>query len=316
MGGWTGPNMGVIAAGKLQHPRLLVVGSVDPRTSDDMGGSWTNQTDLSGGATRAATWDATRGLFLVGQASDTINTSPDGVTFTARDGGQVTATWWGVACSPTVCVAVDVAGKVSTSSDGFTWTAASPVASAVFVDLIYAPELGLFLASDASGRIFTSPGTDGTTWTQRFTTAAVWAVNSIAWAADWSGGYAFAVGSGGHWATSSDGINWSDQSVISGTPTLNRMRYNPATGLMLAVGGSGEMRRTNQSGPWVEPGTPSFGADNILSVAAIPNGRFLATGGSGKVAISDTAAEVFTQQTTGMASSDVYGAAVSSIPFV
>lgn len=136
------------------------------------GVTWTN-VDTSpavGNELLRACWSHEKSLWVaVGPAGDgnSIYTSPDGVTWTARHtGGEPNDVCW----SPTVGLfcASDISSAVPmlVSSDGIAWAAptAPPFVGPGSEGVVWSPDFGLFVASSPnSPSLYTSP--DGQTWT-------------------------------------------------------------------------------------------------------------------------------------------------------
>ena len=137
----------------------------------------------------------------------------DGISWVARTGSQI-GKWASVASNGAVLVAVSYSSAgVQTSADGLVWIPRAQVPAGQFYNqVIWVPELGLFVAIGGGGTsaVMTSP--DGGTWTQRTipNPAAQW--NSVAW----NGTRLVAVGlngqfNGGGVMTSTDAVTWVQQ---------------------------------------------------------------------------------------------------------
>jgi hypothetical protein len=189
----------------------------------------------------------------------TILTSPDGVTWTERSNPKIGRNLLGVAygvpsSSPSqgIYVAVgfyrnfigseDSDAYIITSPDGVTWTERANPKAVDLYDVIWAEELGLFVAvgDNVLGSptddtyIITSP--DGITWTERSNPGNV-RLNSVAW-----NGSNLLVAVGDNDGTdalilrSSDGINWaeSQHERSPGTSSLSDIIWNGS--VFVAVG--------------------------------------------------------------------------------
>jgi len=150
----------------------------------------------------------------VGSGGSSVMRTSDGETW---ENVSSPNEWLGVAWSPALnlfCF-VSYGGLISTSQDGITLTPRTSGTTNGFRDVIWAAELGIFVAICNSGtgdRVSTSP--DGINWTQQ-TTPADNAWNSVVW----SGSLLVAVSSNGtsRVMTSPDGINWTLQNIAFDT---------------------------------------------------------------------------------------------------
>lgn len=162
-----------------------------------------------------------------------VMTSPDGITWTRYDSADNTTSWESLTYSPeldlfvAVAVNTDVSGsgvgsvnRVMTSKNGQIWTLrAAPVAQ-VWTTVIWAKELGLFIAcsSDGTQQIMTSP--NGIDWTLRNTPAPTRTFRELAYSPQLGIAIAFNQ-SNGDIIVSNDGITWTLQ-----TTPLSSKVYN------------------------------------------------------------------------------------------
>lgn len=143
-----------------------------------------------------------------GGAGTFVNVSDDGRTWRLYD--CPLGIWNSITYGNDTWVAVGNSGAVMTSPDGEVWTSRTAASSSHWVDVVWAEDLGLFVAVASNGGTsgaMTSP--DGETWTLRTTVNKPWV--SIAWAPEI--GYLAAVEGTGGSATnqimvSTDGITW------------------------------------------------------------------------------------------------------------
>ncbi|MGN6527436.1 MAG: hypothetical protein ACTHL8_13700 [Burkholderiaceae bacterium] len=134
---------------------------------DDNGRTW-NSTDGRGWAAGTLSDPdgveflvAANGRFFVGDDAGNLRTSPDGVTWTTQTPGLANRLF-GVAWGNGLYVAVGDGG-IATSPDGSTWTVVSTSTSSDPGYAAVAYGAGLFVASDTSQHVLTSP--DGVHWT-------------------------------------------------------------------------------------------------------------------------------------------------------
>lgn len=140
--------------------------------------------------------------------------SPDGVTWTAVDMLGYVTNNYSCCWSPELSLfaVIRLGGPVLTSPDGVTWTENS-IVNRSWSQVVWAKELGKFIAVGVtgSGRSATSP--DGVTWTTGNLGNAAW--RSVSWSPDL--GMAIAVSTGGNLAYSFDGETWTNASNPQGS---------------------------------------------------------------------------------------------------
>jgi hypothetical protein len=162
---------------------------------------------------------------------------------------------------------VDITGSVIT---GITWnantfTTRTSAADNQWRDVVWAPELGLFVAVAITGsgdRIMTSP--DGINWTTRSTNDNNWL--GITWAPELGLFVAVAYsGTGDRVMTSPNGINWTTRS----TPVDNDwsgITWAPELGLLVATSTTGTGNRVMTSPNGINWTTRSTPVDNIWNI--------------------------------------------------
>ena len=178
----------------------------------------------------AVTWTGSQ-LVAVG-SSGRVATSPDGVSWTARESGTQIGLG-SVAASPQAIVATGGYASVFRSVDGVSWAEVPASPDYALSSVVWTGSL--FVAVGANGTIVTSP--DGLTWTARSsgTTAHLQGVA-------WSGTRLVAVG----WptgapvldgvTTSTDGISWTPQGNTPGGNSFNDVAFGPG-GFVAVRGG-------------------------------------------------------------------------------
>jgi hypothetical protein len=155
------------------------------------------------------------GLWLIGGASGTILTSPDGETWTPQTSG-VTGAIRAMAYGAGVYVAVGNGGEIISSPDGSAWT----VATTGVTENLYAVTFanGLFVAVGAYHGMGGARGaqtlvsSNGTSWTSHIA-----GVSADLLAIVYGAGSFFAAGTAGSICVSGDGAAWTTLSVSSDT---------------------------------------------------------------------------------------------------
>ena len=171
-----------------------------------------------------------------------------------------TSAYFGVTWSPAlrlfVAVAYSGTNLVSTSPDGYTWTARSAANSNQWLGVAWSPSLGLFAAVSYNGsgnRVMTSP--DGITWTAR-SSAADYAWRRIAWSPSLGlfAATAQTVGTSSI-MTSSNGITW----TLRTTPNvgLEGIIWAAEAGIFCAVGYSGAILTSSDGIVWTQRTSPT-----------------------------------------------------------
>lgn len=190
-------------------------------------------------------WVPELGKFFSVTNSDTVYSS-DGINWTVLN-PPFNGAWTDLAWSPTLgmLVAVGTSGGtnvIATSVDaGVTWTLR--LASGGFIGfscVMWMPTLGMFVAGGTAittaATIYTS--SDGITWTQRFTSAFAGSVIAMTYSSSLN--MIVAVGSFGRVASSSNGITWSETTVLAGT--FNSAAWSPVSQVFLFVGAASIQR--------------------------------------------------------------------------
>jgi hypothetical protein len=223
----------------------------------DVTASWIARTGTVANAWSSVAWSPSLRLFVViasaGSATTQVQTSPDGITWTARTIPAAAVQPWSAVCwSPERGLFVAVAANgatnnIMTSPDGITWTQRTSPVAYPLNDVTWAPTLGLFVAVANTGgtgvnlgRVITSP--DGITWTAR--TLGTTAVGSQynAQAVAWSPELGRLVAAFGNDATSTaqfwysaDGITWTNSPVVPTIRAWRRIVWSPERALFVAV---------------------------------------------------------------------------------
>jgi hypothetical protein len=228
-------------------------------------------------------------------AGQQLMTSPDGIVWTTQNTHSNLNNWRGIVWSPELYrfVAVSQGGSyqilvsgnpnpkpvnsfgldLQTGGGGLkvtapavnqelSWTTRVSAADNNWRDVVWAPELGLFVAISNSGtgnRVMTSP--DGINWTTRSTNDNNWL--GITWAPELGLFVAVAYsGTGDRVMTSPNGINWTTRS----TPVDNDwsgITWAPELGLLVATSTTGTGNRVMTSPNGINWTTRSTPVDNI-----------------------------------------------------
>lgn len=200
------------------------------------GVTWTNYATAGGSdILNAVAWSAELGLF-VAVGNNTIQTSPDGQTWTSRS--TVISTWRVVAWSSELRIFVAMASiSAAWSNDGITWTNTSAPGSSSWRALAWSPQLGMFVALPSTGTTYAT-STTGRTWTARTYSSTfnqTWA--AMVWVPQ-AGNFVALQSSTttGMTMTSVDGLNWTSRALI--TSGWSGLCYSPELSMVLGVSAS------------------------------------------------------------------------------
>jgi hypothetical protein len=212
----------VIAAGTTIH------------VSSNGGTSFISRTSNAAGNLNALIWDGSR---YVGVGVNTVITSPDSTTWTARSG--VSGTMNAVAHSGSMYVTVSLTGTIFSSPDSITWT--SRTSNTVNSLNSIVSNGSIFVAVGATGTVITSP--DGITWTTR-TSNTTAPLTSVIW-----DGARFVAIASNLIITSPDGITWTSMSSLLPTNQTQRLAYNGTR--YIAAGNNGIIYTSTDLAIWL-----------------------------------------------------------------
>jgi len=220
------------------------------------------------------TWAPEVGLFVAiggSSATNSIFTSPDGVTWTARsnpaNGSNVLT---GVAWAPEMGLFIGLTNYNTpiTSPDGVTWTARTGNGSGTWITCAYSPQLKLFVAMGTGYSAGVLTSSDGINWTR--TTAGFPSYNggpsqtSTIWVPElgiFCSVLAFMTSS--NCLVSSDGTTW----TLRGLPTTISLGvgggtcicWSPDLGILLIAAGSSQVAISKDAVTWtVYPSPVNF----------------------------------------------------------
>jgi hypothetical protein len=180
-------------------------------------------------------------------------------------------------------------GKLSTSTDGITWTTRTSGFTNGILTLAFGG--GIYLAGGVGARGATS--TDGITWTSRnFQFGVGVAINSVIFGNNL---YA-AAGENGQFMTSTNGITWTSRNAIT-SETMNSVVYG---NIYVVGGGNGRIMTSTDAITWTTR-TSGFGTTNVRAVG-FGNNLYLA-GGTAATLRTSTDGITWTARTSALATS-------------
>lgn len=210
--------------------RIVAVGSDGSLMYSTDGITWTAGTAISASNYLSVAWSPSLNLFAAPASNGTgsMMTSPDGITWASQTLPTLTNPQFRCICWSAelgLFVALTYTdGQGVISSNGTTWTAVTLSSAANWTSVVWAQDLGLFVAvaeGGATARCITSP--DGVSWTDRTVPASAW--RSLAWARE--AGLLTAVGPNGTDIVSRDGINWETRSTPANTGGWATVTWSP-----------------------------------------------------------------------------------------
>lgn len=198
---------------------VATTGTHQVQTSPD-GVTWTSRTAAAALQWRDVAWSPSLSLLVAVAFSgpSAAMSSPDGVAWTQHT--TPTSGYSGVDWAPSLGLFVAVGSAIAMSSpDGTTWTSRTPANANAWRDVVWAADVGLFVAVSVDGaavtgqRSMTSP--DGITWTGNNTaTVGTWV--TVAWSPALSQLIAVGPTSGGAQVMTSTVITYRTLTGVSG----------------------------------------------------------------------------------------------------
>jgi hypothetical protein len=187
------------------------------------------------------------GVFVVvsssGSNTSNIASSTNGSTWTARNSGILNAIN-GVAFGNSIFVAISTSGRITTSTDGTTWSATTPM-TGTLTSITFGN--GKFLVINSLGNMWTS--TDGTTWTASVTADGFERLTPLTIKA-------LSFGGGRYWLSGVDSLHGFQYSLSSSTDGITWTRTYSA------ISDTGSAETHNTLNP---PGPTAYG-DRLLSL--------------------------------------------------
>lgn len=209
------------------------------------------------------------GLMVAAGVNGHLETSPDGITWTAQTSGFGASTIRGLCYGEGLYVAVGDGGKIYTSPDGVTWTSRASGLGAVAITAV-AYGGGQFMCVVNGGPNATySTSNDGITWTNHAQIAATNANVVIYGFGLWVVGM-----QSGAIYTSPDQTTWTSRTM----PFSNQVRgLGFGNGLLMSGHESSKLATSRDGITWVEQ-TVGLGTSSILSCIPLPDNTWLVTG--------------------------------------
>ncbi len=213
------------------------------------------------------------GLFVAVGEGGEIQTSPDGVRWTARTAGSGFADrFLGITFGLGLFVAVGEDGgdgEIQTSPDGITWTARSTGGLTGDLNAVAASG-SMLVAVGKDGEIQTSP--DGTTWTAR-TPAGAYSGDFLA--VVYGNSQFVAVGETGEIQTSPDGITWTSLGAGLGATVIAQISYG--AGFYLLATASGNVSTSEDLLTWTPRSSGRASAYGETGFIAVASGGYIAS---------------------------------------
>ena len=231
---------------------------------------------------RGICWSADLSLFccvgtLNAAATGTsrVMTSPDGITWTARDidvsaANEIRDVCWAPSIGLFIACKISGTDRIVTSPDGTNWTSRAIPEANTWNSVAWSPGLSIAVAVASSGTNRGMSSTNGTSWTVRTMSANSW--NAVCWCSGFNGGSGrFVAGTttGGHEAYSDNGTSWTVQSGLFGAQSIagpGSMAYSPtigSTGRAVAIMGNNDnpVWTSDDGAAWTQRTMPTTGAN-------------------------------------------------------
>lgn len=321
---------------------ILVAGAADTDNSIQYvftttdGISWTRRSiAVTGKTITALHWSAGLSLFVMGCSDGSIQTSPDGITWTSRT-SNIASQINQIASSGALIVAVGNSGVISSSPDGATWTARTPsTVTGNLTGVAYSATTTIpWIAVGASCRL---TSTDGTTWmavatvmtsgkgqifwsqtdSQYVRTGAApqlastssdlssWTARTnivpfsqIGLAGAYGNGAYVIVFSGGQCFSSTNAITWTQRTANAGSVNLNHVIYAGGSAAVFVLVGASNVISTSPDGTTWTARTSNV-VSTLAAIAYNQTGNIMvAVGSSGKIARSADGGVTWASQTS------------------
>lgn len=283
--------------------------------------TWTRRAiAVTGKTITAIHWSSGLSMFILGCSDGSIQTSPDGITWTSRT-SNIASQINQIDSYGSLAVAVGNSGVISSSPTGVTWTSRTAQTSHNLNGVAYSPTATIpWIAVGGSIRM---TSTDGTTWltiadtmpgkgdilygnsvyvktgTTRFLatsadlvswtakTPATTGLLSNAMNAGAYGNSAYVlVGAAGKIDSSADAITWTNRTANAGSNALNHVVYAAGTVNLFIAVGAGNIINTSPDGTTWTARTSNI-VSTIVAAAFNPTGNVaVAVGSAGKISSS------------------------------
>lgn len=243
------------------------------------GATWTRRSIASSSKTITSLyWSTGLSLFFLGCSDGTINTSPDGITWTART-SNIASQINHFASSGSLVVAVGNAGVISSSPDGVTWTARTTQTANALSGVAYLSGATNPWVAQGVSSLMTS--TNGTTWVTQ--NNASLSRSQITYSP--SAGLYLMVGGGGLMATSPDLRTWTGHTAAE--PTIQMNATVAPTTTFVCVGNSGKIDSSTDSGStWSARTSNTAQTLNCVTYIAGSTNLYIAAGAGAAVVTS------------------------------
>lgn len=247
--------------------RIVIVGSGGSVLySDDAAVTWNlAKANTSSNVTQRDVIFGNSEYLLVGSNTYSAKSS-DGISWTASSTSSTD--FYGVVWDGTQYVAVGTDFS-AISATGLVWSKTTQTGIS-FQKIAWSPDLSLYaaVASSTGAQVLTS--TNGTSWTSRYTSQAMYAIC-------WGNGLFVAGGANGTVLTSSNGTTWTARTFGSGADINSIKYYN---GVYIAVCDTGVIRKSSDGITW--SALTSGTAQNLFGIL-FTNNAAVAVGSTGAI---------------------------------
>jgi hypothetical protein len=232
--------------------------------------TWTTRSFTTNGYWPAICWSSELGLFVAGNnsLSSSCQTSPDGITWTARTLGTSIQAWDVIYCAELSLFVMTSSSSTTnpfrTSPDGITWTTRTTASAYSVTGICWSPELGIFVAcAGAAGALVSS---DGTSWTAYSISGSAIGNQRVCWSSEL--GIFVMTNNANGFFYSNNGTSWTSVSFTS-IGLMQSICWSPELGIFV-TGGNADSTSTFATSPdainWTVRTSPvsSQGPANII----------------------------------------------------
>jgi hypothetical protein len=199
--------------------------------------TWTTRSFTINGFWPAICWSSELGLFVAGNntLSSSCQTSPDGITWTARTLGTSIQAWDVIYCAELSLFVMTNSSSTTnpfrTSPDGITWTTRTTASAYSVSGICWSPELGIFVAcAGAAGALVSS---DGTSWTAYSISGSAIGNQRVCWSSEL--GIFVMTNNANGFFYSNNGTSWTSVSFTS-IGTMQSICWSPELGIFVTGG--------------------------------------------------------------------------------
>lgn len=228
-------------------------------------------------------WIPETSLAVVHGSNGAVITTSDGITWTTRlapSGYNFSAGANAPDLPLAVLLSTSTFSPVVSVDGGLSWETTAGTSLTSVADLVWAPELTLFLAPFGTAPNFGAyKSSDGLTWTTTIESQSVHGLTNAAWSPE-LGLFALVSSITSTAFTSANGSAWTTSFIGACTPNWNDVVWSAPLALFVAVGDVGCVATSADGIIWDAQRHHAFDGDSIMTVNTSVNGALYATTGT------------------------------------